>query len=210
MARYEPETRIAESHHVWLAIVLVGALQGCLPDSATPRSADVGAGKTGIPAVGRANQPAAPAAVRIEEISIADPSTSDPVTATMTIQPRLASVGDTVEVLVRIRIASAHFIHATDDTGGPYLPVTMNATFPSGLEPIGDWQFPPAENGRGSSRVYRHSVVLRRLVRVSSGSTAQSLTVPGELEYQVCTDEVCWPRGKLELFARLEIQSQRR
>ena len=58
----------------------------------------------------------------------------------MTIRPERASVGETVELLVHIRIARAHFIHAKDDAGGPFVPVAVKATLPEGVEPIGDWQ----------------------------------------------------------------------
>ena len=106
----------------------------------------------------------------IEEIAVPDPSPSEPVTAVMTIQPNRASVGETVEVLVHIRIASAHFIHAKDDAGGPFVPVAVNTTLPTGVEPIGDWQVPTPEKGRGNSLVYRNSVVLRRSLKVVSSS----------------------------------------
>ncbi len=82
-----------------------------------------------------------------EEVSVPVPSAAEPVTAVMTIQPSHATAGETVEVLVRVRIASAHFIHAPGEAGGPFIPVSVNATFPAGLEPIGDWQLPPPEKG---------------------------------------------------------------
>jgi len=115
-----------------------------------------------------------------------------------------------VEVLVHIRIAGAHFIHAQDDPGGPFVPVTVNARLPEGVEPIGNWHFPTPDKGRGNTLVYRDSLTLRRTLRVVSGSAPATLTVIGELQYQVCTDELCWPLGKIELSARLTIESQPR
>jgi hypothetical protein len=108
------------------------------------------------------------------------------------------------------RDRAAHFIHAKDDAGGPFVPVSMNKTLPDGLEPIGDWQIPTPEKGRGNSLVYREALLLRRLLRVVSRSAPATLMVIGELHYQVCTDELCWPQGKLELSVPLTIESQPR
>ena len=86
----------------------------------------------------------------------------------MTIRPKSVSAGDTVEIVVNIRIASAHFIHAKDHADVPFVPVAVNTTLPEGLTPIGDWQFPTPEKGRGSSLVYRDSLLLRRSLKVDS------------------------------------------
>jgi Disulphide bond corrector protein DsbC len=158
----------------------------------------------------KAPDPAAPAATRIKEISVPDPTPGEPVTAVMTIQPNRAAAGETVEVKVRVRIASAHFIHAPGEAGAPFIPIAVNAQLPAGVEPVGDWQLPPPEKGNGTALVYRDSVVLRRSFKVVSMSTSESLLVTGELRYQVCTDELCWPRGKLQLSAPLTIHSPRR
>jgi N-acetylgalactosamine-6-sulfatase len=158
----------------------------------------------------RAEQFVSSLAAHVDEIAVPDPSPSEPVMAVLTIRPARAAPGETVEALVRIRIAGAHFIHAKDDAGSPFVPLTMSATLPEGVEPVGEWQFPAPEKGRGKSLVYRDSVLLRRSLRVVSSSSPKTLTVAGELQYQVCTDELCWPKGKLKLSAPLMIQSPRR
>ena len=89
----------------------------------------------------------ATASSSVEEIAVPDPSPSEPVTAAMTIRPKSVSAGDTVEIVVNIRIASAHFIHAKDHADVPFVPVAVNTTLPEGLTPIGDWQFPTPEKG---------------------------------------------------------------
>jgi Disulphide bond corrector protein DsbC len=210
MARHQPQGHIAEPRQAWLVIVLFGALPGCGSDSTAKKSVDVGAENFSVPTASRAHALATAVAIGIEEISVPDPSPTEPVTAVMTIQPKRASVGETVEVLVRIRIAGAHFIHAKGDAGGPFVPVAVNTTLPEGVEPIGDWQVPTPEKGHGNSPVYRNSVLLRRSLKIVSSSAPETLTVIGELQYQVCTDELCWPQGKLKLSAPLMIQSQPR
>jgi hypothetical protein len=120
--------------------------------------------------VSRARPEAAPVPSSTEGVSVPAPSAGAPVTAVMTVQPKRASVGETVLLCVYIRIASAHYIHAKSEAGGPSIPVAVNATFPAGVEPIGDWQFPTPEKERGTSLVYRNSVVLRRSLKVGSSS----------------------------------------
>ena len=149
-------------------------------------------------------------APNMKQAAVPDPSPSEPVTAVITVQPERASAGETIEAVVRIRIAGGHFIHAKDEARSPFIPLTMNMTLPDGLEPLGDWQFPAPEKGRGQSLIYRESVLLRRSLRVVSSSEPKTLTVMGELQYQVCTEEICWPKGKLKLSAPLMIQSPRR
>ena len=210
MARNQTQSPIVGSCQAWLLIVLLGGLPGCGSDSTAQNSRNPSARNLGAPTERRERHVAAALVTSAEEVSVPVPSAAEPVTAVMTIQPSHATAGETVEVLVRVRIASAHFIHAPGEAGGPFIPVSVNATFPAGLEPIGDWQLPPPEKGRGSAVVYRDSVVLRRFVNVVASSGPSALNVTGELRYQVCTDELCWPQGKLQLSAPFTIQSPRR
>jgi hypothetical protein len=210
MAGRPSQKSIAESGRAWRLLVLFGALSGCGSDSTAQNSIDRGAESFGAPTVRRQPDPAAAAATRIKEISVPDPTPGEPVTAVMTIHPNHAAAGETVEVLVRVRIASAHFIHASGEAGAPFVPLAVNAKLSAGVEPVGDWQLPPPEKGRGTALVYRDSVVLRRSFRVVSMSASESLLLTSELRYQVCTDELCWPQGKLQLSASLTIHSPRR
>lgn len=148
--------------------------------------------------------------VVLDETAAPEPSASNPVTAIMTIDPPGAFVGETVEVRIHIRIASAHFIHAKDDARGPFVPVEVKTELPAGVEPAGEWQFPTPETGREQALVYRDSVVLRRSLRVVSCIQPATPKLLALVQYQVCNDEVCWPKGKLELTAALTIQPPRR
>jgi hypothetical protein len=210
MARHQPQSHIALARRASLVIVLLGTLPGCSSDSTANNAVDASAENHSVPRVNPVPAPPTALATSTPVVSVPDPSPSEPVTAVMTIQPERASVGETIELLVHIRIASAHFVHAKDDAGGPFVPLTVNSALPEEVEPIGDWRVPTPEKGRGNSQVFRSSVVLRRLLKVVSGSAPATLTVTGELEYQVCTDELCWPRGTLKLSAPLVIQSQPR
>ena len=208
MARHEPQWQPAALPFPWLVIVLLGLLPGCGSDTAPTNAAGVRPGSTAAPTVIPEHADAATIAAATEEVSAPEPSPSDPVTAVMVIRPQRASVGATVELVVHIRIAPAHFIHASDDAGGPFVPVAVKLTLPDGVEPVGDWQRPTPETGHKNSLVYRGPTLLRRTLRIASNSRPETLEVTGELQYQVCTDELCWPQGKLDLSASFTILSQ--
>jgi hypothetical protein len=121
---------------------------------------------------------------------------------------RLANLspGTTGELLVAVRVARAHYLHAEADHGGTFTPLKIEATLPPGVEFIGDWSFPAPETGRGGLPVYRTSVLLKRTLRVTSPPVTPDVT--GVLRYQACNDELCWPPGKLELSAPLPIHAE--
>ncbi len=161
MSRRQPRSDLALARCAWLAGVLFGALPGCGPESTAKNSAGVSAVQFPAPTVSEIRTDETVVAPSIEEISVPEPSPNEPVTAVMAIRPVHASVGESVEVLVYIRIASAHVIHAKDDARGPYFPLDVTTTLPQGVEPNGDWRFPKPQSWHGNSPVYRDSVVLR-------------------------------------------------
>jgi hypothetical protein len=112
MARHQSQNRLALARPAWLAIVLFGALPGCNRDSRSTNSVHARPTNVGVPTVNRVHADAVALATSTEEIPVPDPSPSEPVAAVMVIRPNRAAVGQTVDVLVRIRIASAHKVLA--------------------------------------------------------------------------------------------------
>ena len=110
----------------------------------------------------------------------------------------------TAELLVVVRIARAHYLHAEADHGGTFTPLRIEASLPPGAEFDGDWDYPAPEAGRVPA--YRNTVLLRRSLKMTSPTPSQDAT--GVLRYQACNDELCWPPGKLELSAPLAIQAE--
>jgi len=215
MARHQPQGHSDPRCFPWLVAMICGTLLGCDSETAATNAVAVGDETITERAVSPTLADTTAVAESTDEISVPDPSSSEPspnepVTAVMSIRPQRVSVGETAEVLVNIRIAEAHFIHASDDPGGPFVPVAVKMTLPEGVEFAGDWQLPTPEKGRGNSLVYYNLTRLRRSLRVVSNSTSENLTITAELQFQACTDELCWPQGRLELSAPLVIQSQSR
>jgi hypothetical protein len=210
MMRKRPTLDIPARCHSWRGIVLVGLLTGCSSDPPVVDSVDERANKSSEMAVGVDHAYTAGVATDADLLSVPEPSPSEPVTAAMKIRSESAPSAGTFEILVFVRIARAHYLHAANKSGEPFIPVSINLPLPQGFEALGDWQFPPPEKTKANTLGFRNSIVLRRSLKVLSTAPSQTMIVTGELRYQVCTDELCWPPGKIELTSPLPIRSQPR
>jgi hypothetical protein len=206
MPRQQPRIPFAADPHAWVAMILLSAALGCGQESADTRAADVRPDEVAKAEVDTGLADASPPARDVGQLSVPVPSPSEPVTAAMTIQPASALAGKTVELVVSIRIASGHYVHGAGDEDSPFVPLAMQITLPEGIEAVGDWKLPAPEKGRGNSFVYRDAALLRRPLKVLSNCLPQILALTGELSYQVCNDELCWPTGTMELSTSLVIQ----
>jgi hypothetical protein len=141
---------------------------------------------------------------------VGEPSAADPVKAAMRIRPAAAAPGELVDAIVYARIAPAHYLHAASDSDTTFKPVSIEVKLPDTLESSEDWQFPSPIEIRGDTRGYRDSIMIRRSLKIASGTKPQTVTLAGTLRFQACTDELCWPPGEIALSAPLVIQSKAR
>jgi hypothetical protein len=123
----------------------------------------------------------------------------------MAIQPARALAGETVELVVQVRIAAAHYLHARGAEQEPFTPVSLDLMLPAAAETEGDWQLPAPQRIDANSLGYFDRLVLRRRLRISSRARPQVLHVRGVLHYQACTAELCWPAATMQLAGSLEI-----
>jgi len=217
---------------MWLittAAIGVGLLSGCESDSGitTPANSQTHQAESGVEAkaapnpdqtgtvttkgtVTKSTVTKSTVTKSTAEVSAPEPSTQQPVTATMTIQPESLSVGETAEMLVSVRIEPAHYVHAIKNRGEPWSPLAVKLTLPDEVEALGDWEFPKPEVGHGAAMVYRNSVLLRRALRIRRQPSARTLRISGELRYQACNEELCWPPRTLPLSATFSIRDQGR
>jgi hypothetical protein len=190
-------------HNRWIAWLLIGLGTGC---DGSPREIPSEPSSAGLPqeqvVAPTQRQPITRAYVdALDPPAVPEPSPSEPVKAVMACRP---SGRFRAELLVAVRIARAHYLHAEADHGGTFTPLKIEAMLPPGVEFVGDWIFPTPEAGRVP--VYRTSVLLRRSLKITSPPSSREVT--GVLRYQACNDELCWPPGKLELSAPLPIQAE--
>jgi hypothetical protein len=187
-------------HHLWALVLAIGILPGCGFNHASPRTESVAT----APDQQKAPAPTVSASpIQEPDPIVPDPSPSEPVKAVMACR---TTDNGTAELLVAVRIAGAHYLHAEADHGGRFTPLKIEAMLPPGVEFVGDWSFPAPEKERGIA-VYRTSVLLKQTLKLIAPPKG-SPKVTGMLRYQACNDELCWPPGKLELSAPLSIQAE--
>jgi hypothetical protein len=195
-------SRVTRLPQLWTVLVLSCSPLGCGPNPTAARPAE--AATRDSTAAPPAAQSASGSDSSQPDSTAADPSRSQPVTAALEIRPPSVAGGATVEILVHIRIAPLHHLTA-DDPSGTFDPLSVELNLPDGLEPGGDWQFPPPQEGHAGTHEYRKGVLLRRSVRVSSSVASGSLPITGKLHCQVCTEELCWPKQAISLQTSLSI-----
>ena len=190
--------------------MLAGPLSGCgLSSPATgPSGGQPEPARPGT--VADAGKPLIDSESETKEVPVPEPSRSEPVKAAMRIHPASVSAGGTVEILVAIRVARAHYLHATSGSGDKFTPLGIDVTLPAGVEAIKEWEFPAPKTGRSGAPEYRDALLLKRLLTVSSTLPPQTMLFDGVLRYQACTDELCWPPGRMKLSAPLLIRPKPR
>jgi hypothetical protein len=110
-----------------------------------------------------------------------------------------------LEILVRARIAGGHHIYGTNVVGKAFTPTRVDLALPAGIEPAGDWEAPPTSRAADGEFIYTDSVVFRRNVRARPDLAPGKVRLEGELHYQACTDELCWPPKTVHLSATLTV-----
>lgn len=137
------------------------------------------------------------------------PTSTDPVAADMVAEPRRVSAGGTLEVRVLVRLKPGHHIYGRDAAAAwPYSPTRLSLTLPLGISAVGEWDCPPPAQTRGGEPVYTGAVVFRCRLRVGPEIPLGPATLAGEIQFQVCNAEACWPPDALPISASILIQRQ--
>jgi len=144
---------------------------------------------------------------RSSVFEVPEPSSAEPVTAAMKTDQPTARPGDTFDVMVCVRIAGGHHIYSTNAVAGPFTPTTLNLVVPAGLEPVGGWIVPSPATTKTGQRVYTDSLLFRRSLKVRLNTPPGVLSIKGELRYQACTEELCWPPGNIGVSASVAVVS---
>jgi hypothetical protein len=198
-----PKLFVRFCHHLFGAMAMVGLLSCNRANSVDNRAEH--------PAARPADEPSvATEIVGPVQISVDEPSLSEPVKAVMQIRPDVAVPGNVIEVLVNVRIARAHYLHAANGWDKTFSPVAIKSELPEGVQPIGDWQLPKPTKIHGASVGYRDSILLTRKLKVLPSVKKQTVVFTAYLQYQACTDEMCWPPANTKLTASFVIGSSSR
>jgi len=143
-----------------------------------------------------------------EEFTVTEPSPSNPVVAAMKFNPPTARPGGASELLIYVRIARAHYVHASSEAKSTFSPLKVSMQLPKELQGQGSWHYPQPDSKKSSGEsVYRNALLLRLPIKIASDVPASTLEANGKLSFQVCTDELCWPLQSVDVSAPLIIQS---
>lgn len=143
------------------------------------------------------------------EVVTPAPTATNRVTAAATFHPASASRGDTVTLLVRVRIAPGHYIYALDKSGTRNLPTTLDTEMSGILQPEDRWLGPEPKIKEDGSRTLSGDFLFQRRFRVMRQPAAENWKALTRLEYQVCNEALCWPPATIPLETQLKIRRSR-
>lgn len=135
-----------------------------------------------------------------------EPTPEKPVVAAALLHPVKGSAGDTLDLVVEIRIAAGWHIYAVDAPAGSALPTSIVEKLPQGIEVAGDWQYPKAARSpEAPGGIYEGRLTFRRLLQISERAQAGRFEVSCQLTYQACDPFRCLPPQTLSLSAKGEV-----
>jgi len=137
-----------------------------------------------------------------------EPSGTEPVTAAMKADRDTVRAGESFEILVRVRIAGGHHIYSTNALNGPFTPTTLDLILPAELKPVGKWVAPKPTTTKTGNLIYSESILFRRSLKVLLNTPPGLLSIKGALRCQACTEELCWPPGKIGVSTTVAVVSK--
>jgi Carboxypeptidase regulatory-like domain/Disulphide bond corrector protein DsbC len=141
------------------------------------------------------------------QLAVPEPSRLNRVTAVMKASRETALAGDTFEIRVRVRIAAGHHIYGTNVVGKPFTPTSIKLTLPDCLELIGNWSAASASPGSQPDE-FTDSVLFTHSLKVSPTMPPGQTTIKGELNYQACNKDYCWPPEKTQLSTSIVLKEK--
>jgi len=140
------------------------------------------------------------------EIPAAEPSAHEPVTAAMKADPAPVKAGNTFQLLVRIRIADGHHIYGANPKSKTFTGTSVSLELPDGIESVADWTAPTPSVAPDGEPVYTNSVTFSRTLKLNGAAASGALSLKGELRFQVCDDQLCWPPKTIAIASTVTVQ----
>jgi hypothetical protein len=142
----------------------------------------------------------------VPEIVVPTPTGTNRVTAGATVQPSTASPGDTITLIVKVRIAPGHWIYALENSGSGNLPSTLvTPPISAPLRSAGLWSGPESKLKEDGSRTYSGEVLFQRRFVIEPKAGEGTSKLPLTLKYQVCNEAFCWPPATISLETVLKV-----
>jgi DsbC/DsbD-like thiol-disulfide interchange protein len=135
-----------------------------------------------------------------------EPTAEKPVVAAAGLRPAKGVGGDTLELVIEIRIAAGWHIYAVDTPVGSAIPTSLAEKLPEGIVVAGAWQYPKAASApEAPGGIYERRLSFRRPLKITEGARAGRIIVTCDLTYQACDPFHCQPPQTLTLSTNGEV-----
>jgi hypothetical protein len=139
--------------------------------------------------------------------AIDDPTNDQPVVLSAVVRPASATVGDTVTVAVRMKLAPGWHTYAAAGKGGPAVVTRVEDALPAGAKSSGAWSMPKGLPHEDGSAHYTGDVVFLRTVTLEAAKPG-AVEIPVTVMFQACDLERCLPPESRKLSARVEVRAK--
>jgi hypothetical protein len=136
-----------------------------------------------------------------------DQKEDNPVALSAVVRPASATVGDTVTVAVRMKIAPGWHTYATAGKGGSAVATRVEDVLPVGAKSAGAWRLPKGLPHEDGSEHYTGDVVFLRTVTLEATQPGP-VEIPVTVSFQTCDQERCLPPESRKLTVRLEVSAK--
>lgn len=138
-----------------------------------------------------------------------EPSGDEPVAIAAALDRAEAKIGDTVTLVVRMKVDSAWHSYAVSGPTGVAMPTKLELELPAGIRANSDWQYPEAtmmDSIEGEIAAYVGDLRFAIPLVISDPATSGTTEIQCEIRYQACNHESCLPPDKKTLTVSLNVK----
>ncbi len=133
------------------------------------------------------------------------PNANQPAVIQAELVPAKAVTGETMELILRVKMAPTWHIYAVGGSKGPGVATTLELTLPRGVEAEGEWACPEPTRGTDNQMTYEGTVEFRRRLKITNNRSEGPIDVFCDFGYQACDPFSCRLPTKAQLKATAEI-----
>jgi len=138
------------------------------------------------------------------------PDSEHPVVSQAELSPRKVKAGESLDLVVRVKMAPTWHIYAAEASKGPGVPTALKLKLPKGIKPEGEWTGPESSRGLDGQMIHEGTFEFRRKLRVDRDAAQGSFRVLCEFSYQACNLRSCQPPTKEYLETKAMITERSR
>jgi len=139
-----------------------------------------------------------------------EPTETEPVVIAARFDRDNVKPGETVNLVVRCKIAKSWHIYSVDGPTGVSIPTKLSVLPPESVTAAAQWVLPTSKmksSIAGPTALYTGDIRFSIQLAVAESAEAGEVTVPCEFHYQACTDVRCLPPTTKTLEIPLTIVS---